>query len=325
MKDKEVRSQGKPAKQMEGKRVSTLNTDRRDERDAFAKTRAEAAEHASAFDEPDVEDVEESEAYALVGLLAEPVPPPPELRAKVMERIRLHGDRTRPSPDPARPPLMARRPTHHADNNEKAPPSLARDAALIETLRRHLEAGVKASDAEPPPRRRALLIVDMLHDYVDENAPMLIPNARAIVPALAARLRRERAQGTPILYINDAHSPDDPDFEHWPRHAVRGTQGAEVIPELRPEARDHIVHRVTYSGFFGTDLEERLSQLGCNHLVLTGQAADVCVMMTAVDALMRGFSVEIPEDSVAGLTDEGKAFALRRIALLKPFGSRDKT
>jgi nicotinamidase-related amidase len=54
-------------------------------------------------------------------------------------------------------------------------------------------------------------------------------------------------------------------------------------------------------------------------LILTGQAADACVMMTAIDALMRGYEVEVPEDCVAGLTEEGKVFALRRIALLKPW------
>lgn len=170
--------------------------------------------------------------------------------------------------------------------------------------------------------RKALLVVDMLHDYVDKDSPMEIPLARSIVPALKRRLEQARAEGIPVIFINDVHDDDDPDFQVWPKHAVRGTRGAEVIPPLRPRAEEYAVDRISYSAFFETKLEAILTELGVTDLILCGQAADACVMMTGVDALMRGFHIEVPEDSVAGTTEEGKVFALRRLALLKPYGDR---
>lgn len=226
-------------------------------------------------------------------------PPPPPLKTRVLSAIRA----------------AAQMPT---------PPAPDRDLEQLMVLAAGLKAKMPAVPEASAPPRRALLIIDMLHDYVDEGSPMEMPMARAIVQPLRQRLALERSRGTPIIYINDRHSEDDPDFRVWPRHAVRGTDGARVIPPLAPQPQDRQIDRVSYSAFFETGLESLLNELGVTDLILAGQAADACVMMTAVDALMRGFRVEVPEQCVAGTTEEGKTFALRRIALLQPFQAKRK-
>jgi nicotinamidase-related amidase len=50
--------------------------------------------------------------------------------------------------------------------------------------------------------------------------------------------------------------------EVWGPHAVAGTSGAEVVPELAPEAADFVVPKWRYSGFFGTDLDMLIKELG---------------------------------------------------------------
>jgi nicotinamidase-related amidase len=166
---------------------------------------------------------------------------------------------------------------------------------------------------------KALLIVDMLNDFVKPGAPLEVPGARNIVPALRRELENARSSGVPVFYLCDAHDENDPEFSIWPRHAVKGSAGAEVIEELSPRPGEKIVQKTSYSGFFGTDLESLLRSAGVDALVITGVVTNICVLYTAVDALMRGFDVEIPDDCVAALNENDHRFALKQIReVLKP-------
>lgn len=165
----------------------------------------------------------------------------------------------------------------------------------------------------------ALIIIDMLNDFIAPGAPLEVPAGRQIVPAIKNRLEEARGKGVPVIYLCDAHAPDDPEFRVWPPHAVAGTAGALVVDDLAPGEGERVVAKTTYSGFFNTELEELLRELGADHLVLTGVVTNICILYTAVDALMRGFRVSVPPDCVAGLNEEDHAFALRQLSeVLKP-------
>ena len=166
--------------------------------------------------------------------------------------------------------------------------------------------------AEPGPGR-ALLVIDMLNDFVLPGAVLEVPAARGIVPAVAARLRGFRTAGRPVVYVCDAHDPDDAEFAHWPPHAVEGTAGARVVDALAPGPGDLVVRKKRFSGFFGTDLEERLRDLDVDHLVVTGVVTNICVLYTVADARSRGFAVTVPRDAVAGLDPRDHDFALAQM------------
>ncbi|MCM8798423.1 MAG: cysteine hydrolase [Candidatus Omnitrophica bacterium] len=167
--------------------------------------------------------------------------------------------------------------------------------------------------------KKALLIIDMLNDFVLKGAPLEVPRAREIIPKIREEIDKAHKENIPIIYICDAHRKDDVEFKVWPSHAVKGTKGADVIEELKPQEGDHIVYKTTYSGFYKTELEKLLKKLKVNALILTGILTNICVLYTGVDALMRGFSVEIPEGCTAGLNTEDEKFALRQIReILKP-------
>jgi nicotinamidase-related amidase len=171
----------------------------------------------------------------------------------------------------------------------------------------------------PMKNKKALLIVDMLNDFVLKGAPLEVPRAREIVPHIKEEIDKARKEKIPIIYLCDAHSKDDPEFKVWPSHAVKGTKGQEIIVELKPEKRDFVIFKTTYSGFYKTKLEKLLRKLKVEKLIVTGILTNICVLYTAVDALMRGFDVEIPEKAVAGINPEDEKFALRQIKeVLKP-------
>ena len=162
----------------------------------------------------------------------------------------------------------------------------------------------------------ALLIIDMLNDFVQPGAPLEVPETRRIIKAIQEQASKARAANRPVIYICDAHTPDDPEFSrmNWPPHAVRGTSGAKVINELAPEEMDPVIEKTGYSGFYQTGLEGLLQSLKIDHLTLTGCVTNICILFTAYDAVIRGYDVTVPVDCVANLDAEDGAFALKQMS-----------
>ena len=161
--------------------------------------------------------------------------------------------------------------------------------------------------------KRALLIIDMLNDFILPGSPLEIPAARNIIASIKSVLNKARRKGIPIIYLCDQHQADDPEFQVWPPHAVKGTEGAEVVSELKPQPGDHIIVKTSYSGFFETKLESLLRRLGVDELILTGVVTNICILYTGAEAYMRGYRVSVSEEQVAALDEENHRFALRQL------------
>jgi nicotinamidase-related amidase len=121
-----------------------------------------------------------------------------------------------------------------------------------------------------------------------------------------------------VLYLCDRHEPGDPEFDAWGAHNVAGTEGAEVWPELAPREGDAVVPHRTYSGFAGTELERELRARGVDTVVLTGCITEIHLFVTAADAMMRGFGVEVPPDCQAGSSPLAEAVALSALSVMRP-------
>ena len=159
----------------------------------------------------------------------------------------------------------------------------------------------------------ALLIIDMLNDFVDERGALVVPGAERIVPHIQEILAEAREEGLTIIYITDSHREDDHEFRYWPAHAVSDTWGGEVIEALRPQAGDYIIPKRRYSAFFGTDLDTYLRELGVKRLYLTGVLTNICVYATALDAAMRNYEVTVFKDAVASLSEETDRFIFQQL------------
>jgi nicotinamidase-related amidase len=190
-------------------------------------------------------------------------------------------------------------------------PSVEVRARLIDTVARRLP-------------KRAIVVIDMIHDHLDPDALLEVPRARAVVPALRRRIEAARATSIPVIYVVDEHEPDDPDLLVWGDHAVKGTRGTEVWDELAPAPGDRIVKKASYSAFFGSTLAGVLDELAVDTLVLTGCLTEIGIMATATDALQRGFAVEVPPDSQAGSCEQAEAAALGTLRVMAPFGPARK-
>jgi nicotinamidase-related amidase len=147
--------------------------------------------------------------------------------------------------------------------------------------------------------REALLITDMLEDFV--NGKIRSPDARKIIAPLAALSSAARLHRFPVIYICDSHFPSDPEISVWGRHAMRGSFGAQIIPELAPKKQDFVLEKRVYSAFHETGLDLLLRDLQIESVLVTGVATEICVRHTAADAFMHGFKIGIPADCVGAL------------------------
>lgn len=159
----------------------------------------------------------------------------------------------------------------------------------------------------------ALLVIDMLNDFIEDEGALVVPGAKRIVPRISQILADARSQGIAVIFITDSHREDDLEFNHWPAHAVSDTWGGLVVDELRPREGEYVIPKRRYSAFFGTDLDTYLRELGVRKLYLTGVLTNICVYATALDAAMRNYSVAVFKDAVASLSADTDRFIFQQL------------
>jgi len=161
---------------------------------------------------------------------------------------------------------------------------------------------------------RALIIVDMLNDFVDGK--LANPKAQAIVEPLQRLLAHAREDGWVVVFSNDAHHSDDPELKVWGEHAMAGTPGADVIPQLVPREGEIVSPKRDYGAFDGTGLDEQLKERGVDEVVIAGQHTHICVRHSSYGALRRGYDISIPREAVCAFegVDEDEALAYLEMA-----------
>ena len=187
-------------------------------------------------------------------------------------------------------------------------------------------------------RNNALVVVDMLYDFIDGSLACL--NADAAVKATLRYIDSQtKGQGGeeheildtfPILFVRDHHPADHSSFKEyggtWPAHCVAGTRGAEIHDELKPYAREELTFDKgcdkaveQYSGFEGMNtagqsLGEILELMDTTDVYVCGIATEFCVRNTCEDLLKAGFRVHILKDCIAYVDHEGHLKALEEMA-----------
>jgi nicotinamidase-related amidase len=160
-----------------------------------------------------------------------------------------------------------------------------------------------------------LLIIDMINAMTFPGAKALLPKAEAVA-SVALRLRADADRlGVPTIYVNDNygqwHSERSRIIEACSREAG---PGRELVERMAPRNQDYFVIKPQLSGFYATNLPVMLPRLGVNRLVMTGVAADICILFTAADAHMREYDIWVPQDGVASEDDGHKQWALEMLA-----------
>ena len=160
----------------------------------------------------------------------------------------------------------------------------------------------QATTARLGPHTTAVLVVDMLNDFCTDGGLMVLPGADVLYPPQQAVIDAARASGAAVVFVNDNHRQGmrcDREFVKRAPHCMADTWGSEVVAELAVEPSDHVVLKRRFSGFFQTDLDLTLRDLGVTSVVVMGVVTNICVRSTVHDAFFLGYQVVVPTDCVA--------------------------
>ena len=142
----------------------------------------------------------------------------------------------------------------------------------------------------------AVLVLDMTKDSIAPEA-RAVEKRRAILPRTERFLAWARGTGRPVVFVCSARRKTDKWFlKHWELANEIWQPGQDPIPELFDAHKDTIVHKRRYSGFFGSDLDLTLRELGADSLLLAGWSTSLAVATTAVDAWQLGYPTTVVSD-----------------------------
>lgn len=168
-----------------------------------------------------------------------------------------------------------------------------------------------ATQGSLPPSPVVLLLIDFINPLDFEGAQELAPAALAAARATVVLKRRAVRQGVACIYANDNYGVWHSNFPDVLRHCrARGGAARELTRLLAPGRRDYTVLKPRHSAFYCTPLPLLLQQMKTRRLILTGLASNNCVLFTAMDAYVRGFSLWVPSDCVAAESERENRQAL---------------
>jgi len=166
------------------------------------------------------------------------------------------------------------------------------------------------------PAKTALIVVDMQNDFVKDGGSLVVPDAEATIPEIQDLLGLARGSGMKVVFTQDTHADEDPEWDIWPEHVEEGTWGWEIVEELAPREDELVIRKVRYDAFYGTHLDHFLRLWGVDTLIICGTVANICVHYTAASAALRWYKVIVPKDATSALDPFDLESSLRQTAFL---------
>jgi maleamate amidohydrolase len=143
-------------------------------------------------------------------------------------------------------------------------------------------------------KKPALVLVDFVRAYFDENSPLYAGVDEALTSGLRI-LEAARAAGIPVIYTNVVYQKGGADggifFRKVP--ALQSFEAGNPLGEwaegLEPRDDELVLSKQYASAFFGTSLAATLTANGVDTLIITGVSTSGCIRATCVDACQHGF------------------------------------
>ncbi|MBQ7053366.1 MAG: cysteine hydrolase [Clostridia bacterium] len=167
-----------------------------------------------------------------------------------------------------------------------------------------------------------LIVVDMQRDFV--SGALGSAEARAIVPAVCARIRRAKEENTPVIFTLDTHEEDymetrEGRFLPVP-HCIRGTEGWTLEPQIAQECARGMLS-FEKPTFGSTQLTQHVAALAAERsavngkgmtIELCGVCTDICVVSNAllIKAMLPEADLVVDSALCAGVTPEKHEAAL---------------
>jgi nicotinamidase-related amidase len=184
----------------------------------------------------------------------------------------------------------------------------------------------------PDFKKAALLTIDTQRDFTVPGAPAEIPGTMAVLPKMQQLVQTFRKQQKPIIHVVRLYLPDGSnadlcrrqDIERGKRIVVPGSDGAELMEELKPVPtvkldtkkllaaelqligpKEWIMYKPRWGAFFQTPLEPHLRSLDINTIVVCGCNFPNCPRTTIYEASERDFRIVLVTDATSQIYARG--------------------
>lgn len=187
--------------------------------------------------------------------------------------------------------------THHAET----PRFVTR---WLETLE-----DVRLEEIAPDPATTGIFSADIINGFLREGA-LASERVDGITQPVLDLLKRAWDYGVRhYVFLQDTHTPDNPEFRAYPPHCIRGTEESEMIPELKAlpfSDTFHIIEKNALHPAVETTFDQLWDeQSHVNRVIVIGDCTDLCVHQLAMHLRVRAnalglqdFEVIIPVDCV---------------------------
>lgn len=185
-------------------------------------------------------------------------------------------------------------------------------------------------------RRIVFWEVDAQADFILPGGKLYVPGAEKIIPNIQRLVEAARETRTLLVSSGDAHPPGDPEFGKFPPHCLRGTPGAQIIPEgmtkrfyvipnqasfaLPPRILDYeqiVLQKQTLDVFDNPHTAKIVKLLGDGvEYFVFGVVTEYCVRCAAKGLLEGGRKVSIVEDAIETLKPEDGQKTLHELTAL---------
>lgn len=168
--------------------------------------------------------------------------------------------------------------------------------------------------------------IDTQVDFIEPNGRLYAQGAEAIKPRLAQLVQAARAQNIPLVSSVDAHNEHDAEFEQFPPHCLKNTEGQMKLAETTtgvevfleqgavdfPDPTSHhlVVEKQQFPIFTNPVAEKVFAAIGADTIYVFGVVTEVCVYEAVMGLRQRGYQVKLVTDAVWPISQEGGEKAL---------------
>jgi nicotinamidase/pyrazinamidase len=166
--------------------------------------------------------------------------------------------------------------------------------------------------------------VDVQADFMLPGGKLYVPGAENILPNIRKLTDAARRDEVFLVSHGCFHPPNDPEFKQFPPHCLKGTAGAEFVPDALsdnfvrvendakaklPEDlfkyQQIILEKQTLDVFESRHADELVERLGTTvEFVVFGVVTEYCVSLAVTGLLKRKRRVAVVRDAIETLAPE---------------------
>lgn len=170
------------------------------------------------------------------------------------------------------------------------------------------------------PMKKLLVVVDMQNDFV--TGSLGTDEAVAIIPAVVSKVEdyiADKENECEIIFTKDTHGEDYMSTQEGKNlpvmHCIKGTEGFDIVPELKAYAEDnYVLEKPTFGSM---ELADIIKRNGYDEIEFVGLCTDICVISNVMLAKAADINARVCVDSsaCAGVTPETHSNALEAMKM----------